>query len=96
MANPITRRALIRTAAALPLLSTAAVLRAAEPDLSAPAPITGAARPIDKVEIVARLGRAQAAMQRLGIGCIIVEPGSSLTYFTGIRWGRSERATIAV
>ncbi|WP_445192920.1 M24 family metallopeptidase [Sphingomonas sp. Tas61C01] len=96
MTIPMSRRDLIRTAAALPLLSTAAILRAAEPDLSALSPITGAARPIGKAEIAARLARAQAAMAAQGIGCIVVEPGSSLTYFTGVRWWRSERTTVAV
>ena len=35
-------------------------------------------------------------MQANGIGAILVEPGSSLVYFTGVRWGRSERLTAAV
>lgn len=90
------RRDLIRTAAALPLLSSAAILRAAAPDLSALAPITGSARPIDKAEYAARVARAQAAMKTLGIGSILIEPGSSMTYFTGVRWGRSERTTVAI
>ena len=90
------RRDLIRAAAALPLLSTAAVLRAAAPDLSALSPITAAARPIDNAEFASRLARAQSAMRALGLGCILIEPGSSMTYFTGVRWWRSERATVAI
>ena len=35
-------------------------------------------------------------MKLAGIGAILVESGSSLTYFTGVRWGRSERLTAAV
>uniref|UniRef100_UPI0025FACB48 M24 family metallopeptidase n=1 Tax=uncultured Sphingomonas sp. TaxID=158754 RepID=UPI0025FACB48 len=31
-----------------------------------------------------------------GIGAVLIEPGSSLIYFTGVRWGRSERLTAAV
>ncbi len=35
-------------------------------------------------------------MKANGIGAVLVESGSSLTYFTGVRWGRSERLTAAV
>ena len=35
-------------------------------------------------------------MQRQGIGAIVIEPGASLDYFTGIQWWRSERLTAAV
>jgi Xaa-Pro dipeptidase len=30
------------------------------------------------------------------VGALLVEPGSSLDYFTGVRWRRSERTTLAV
>ena len=43
-----------------------------------------------------RLARAQALMKANGIGAVLIEPGSSLLYFTGVRWGRSERLTAAV
>src|SRR5436190_10098192 len=49
--------------------------------------------PIGKVERMARLARAQALMQANDIGAIIVESGSSLDYFTGVQWWRSERLT---
>jgi Xaa-Pro dipeptidase len=35
-------------------------------------------------------------MKTHAIGAILVEAGSSLTYFTGVRWGRSERLTAVV
>ena len=35
-------------------------------------------------------------MQANGIGAILVEPGASLDYFTGVQWWRSERLTAAV
>ena len=91
-----TRRHLLGAAAALPLLSFGAVLRAAEPDLSALSDITGAARPIDAAERAARLARAQTLMKAAGIGAVLIEPGSSMIYFTGVRWGRSERLTAAI
>ena len=52
--------------------------------------------PIGKEERLARLAKAHSLMQRQGIGAIIVEPGASLDYFTGVRWSRSERLTAAV
>jgi len=90
----LTRRTLIAAAAVAP--STAAILRAAEPDLSGLRDITGGARPIDAAERARRLSRAQALMKANGIGAVLVEAGSSLLYFTGVRWGRSERLTAAV
>jgi Xaa-Pro dipeptidase len=35
-------------------------------------------------------------MAQRKIGALLVEPGSTLDYFTGIRWHRSERITLAV
>ena len=88
-----TRRTLLGAAIALPL---SGLLRAAEPDLSALADITTGAVPIDAAERARRLSRAQALMRANGIGAVLIEPGSSLVYFTGIRWGRSERLTAAI
>jgi Xaa-Pro aminopeptidase len=90
------RRHILGAAAALPLLSTASLLRAAEPDLSALSDITGAARPIDAAERAARLARAQGLMKAVGIGAVVIEPGSSMLYFTGVRWHASERLTLAI
>ena len=92
----LTRRDLIAAAAALPLLSTTSLLRAAEPDLSALTDSTTGAVPLDAAERRGRLARAQGLMRANGIGAVLIEAGSSLTYFTGIRWGRSERLTAAV
>jgi Xaa-Pro dipeptidase len=35
-------------------------------------------------------------MAEQGIGALLIEPGASLAYFTGVRWWRSERLTAAV
>ena len=35
-------------------------------------------------------------MAENGIGAILLEGGSSLFYFTGVRWGLSERPFVAV
>jgi len=90
------RRGLLRAAAALPLLSIPAILHAAEPDLSALAPMTGDAVPISRAERAARVARAQSLMKANGIGAVLIEPGASLVYFTGIQWHRSERLTCAI
>lgn len=88
------RRTLLAAAAAAPFVS--AVARAATPDLSALSDMTTGAVPIGPEERRRRLDRAQALMKANGIGAVLIEPGSSLVYFTGIRWGRSERAMLAV
>lgn len=47
--------------------------------------------PIDDAERAARRERARALMQEHGLAAMLLEAGDSLLYFTGIRWGRSER-----
>ena len=89
------RRDLLAAGAAWPLAG-AAIARAAAPDLSALRDLTGGVAPIGPAERAARLARAQALMRANGIGAVLVESGSSLQYFTGVRWGRSERLTAAV
>ena len=95
MQTLLSRRALI-AAAALPLLIRPGLLRAAEPDLAGLSDITGGAVPIGPEERARRLARAQQLMKANGIGAVLIEPGSSLVYFTGVRWGRSERLTAAI
>ena len=90
------RRGLLGAAAALPFLSIPAILRAAEPDLSALSPMTGDAVPISRAERAARVERAQRLMKAHGIGAVLIEPGASLVYFTGIQWHRSERLTCVI
>ncbi|MFN4095223.1 MAG: M24 family metallopeptidase [Sphingomonas sp.] len=91
----LTRRGLIAAGALVPF-GFSAVARAAETDLSVLQPITDDAVPIGREERAARLARAQALMKANGIGAVLIEPGASLLYFTGVRWGRSERLTAAV
>jgi Xaa-Pro dipeptidase len=91
---PFTRRTIL-AGAALPLL-TSAVVRAAEPDLSALRDLTSGVPLITPQERAGRLTRAQALMKANGIAAVLVEPGSSLVYFTGVEWHRSERLTAAI
>lgn len=59
-------------------------------------PMTGNARPISTGERLGRIARAQELMRAQDIGALLVEAGSSLLYFTGIDWWRSERLTATV
>ena len=52
--------------------------------------------PIGRAERLERLKRARLLMQDNDISAVIVEPGASLDYFTGVQWWRSERLTAAV
>lgn len=47
--------------------------------------------PITEAERAERRERARRLMGEAGLDAIFIEPGASLTYFAGIRWGRSER-----
>ena len=76
-------------AATLPALALAADT-AALPNLAAKAV------PIGKAERIARIAKAKELMRANDIGALLIEPGSSLIYFTGVRWSRSERLTAAV
>jgi Xaa-Pro dipeptidase len=58
--------------------------------------LTGGAKAITAEEHAARLAKLQGLMQRQQTAALLVEPGSSLEYFTGIRWRRSERTTAAL
>lgn len=94
--SSLSRRRLLAAAGAVPLLSIPSVLRAAEPDLSDLRDLTAGAQPITTEERLARIARAQTLMKAAGIGAVLIEPGSSLLYFTAVRWGRSERLTAAI
>jgi Xaa-Pro dipeptidase len=51
---------------------------------------------ITTAERLQRIAKARTLMARHDIDAIIVEPGASLDYFTGVQWWRSERLTAAV
>jgi Xaa-Pro dipeptidase len=54
------------------------------------------AKPISVEERRERIAKAQRLMGEQGIGALLVESGSTLDYFTGVQWRRSERVTAAV
>lgn len=90
------RRRAFLTAAAAGLAASAILQRAA---LAAPAglaSITSGAKPISVEERSARIAKLQQLMVDRKVGAMIIESGSSLDYFTGIQWRRSERTTASV
>ena len=58
--------------------------------------MTEIAQPITPNERKQRLSKAQELMQDQDIEALVLEAGSALIYFTGVKWRRSERFTGAV
>jgi Xaa-Pro dipeptidase len=58
--------------------------------------MTTGIKPIGRDEYLARIDKARTLMRQMGIGALLIEPGASLVYFTGVHWWRSERLTAAV
>ena len=71
------------------VISTA---RASTPDTSPQPP---AIVPISEAERLARIEKARRLMVENGIDAMLLEGGTSMFYYTGVRWGNSER-TFAV
>jgi Xaa-Pro dipeptidase len=59
-------------------------------------PMTDGIVAIGEAERRARIERARRLMVENRIDALVLEPGSSLFYFTGVRWGLSERPFVAV
>lgn len=66
------------------------------PSIAALASMRSQATPIVVAERRARLDRARALMGENHLDAIILAGGTSLVYFTGMRWGNSERLTCVV
>lgn len=43
-----------------------------------------------------RIKKAQEAMKEFGLKAVVLEPGPAMLFFTGVRWGRSERPFVVV
>jgi len=65
-------------------------------NISSLKPMTDGVRPISVAEHEARIEKARGLMVAGGIDAVFLEGGSSLLYFTGVKWGRSERMTAAI
>lgn len=96
--TPISRRNVLLGAGAAVGLSTAKVTltAAAAAATTGLKSLTAGAAPITLQERRARLAKAQALMEAQNLSALLVESGSTLDYFTGVEWRRSERTTAAV
>jgi Xaa-Pro dipeptidase len=86
--------ALAPAAALLPAAAFAAPKPAPKP--AGLKPMTADSKPISPAERQARIAKLQRLMTEAHVGALIVESGSTLDYFTGVQWRRSERTTAAV
>jgi Xaa-Pro dipeptidase len=66
------------------------------PTVAALRPMTDGIAPITDDERRARIEKARRLMTEQGLGAIVMEGGSSMNYFTGVRWGLSERPFVVV
>ena len=90
----LSRRAILAAAGSAPLLMGAAH----KPVIPATSLVSLAtdAKPIPVEERQARIAELQRLMGERKIGALIMESGTTLDYFTGVQWHRSERTTAAV
>ena len=97
----LSRRVFLGAAAGAPLTAMTAgrqsMASAASPPPAAELKsMTAAAKPISADERRARIAKVQGLMEQGKISALLIEPGSTLDYFTGIRWRLSERITLAI
>src|SRR5215218_5614227 len=75
---------------------------AAPPEGAAPAaiaalkPYPGTAVAITDDERRARIEKARKLMAENGMGALVLEPSTSMSYFVDVRWGQSERPFLLV
>jgi Xaa-Pro dipeptidase len=94
--KPLSRRALLGLAAAGAAVAAGARTAAGTARTGALRSLTAGVQPISAQEHSTRIERVQTLMQQQKIGALLVEAGSSLEYFTGVNWWRSERTTAAL
>src|SRR5699024_10916350 len=99
------RRRFLKSSAVLTLLGSGVAgwgaLRAAESSppksgLEGLKPMTDGATFISGAERKARRRKLRALLRKQGHGMALIEPGSTLEYFTGVKWWISERLTAAI
>ncbi len=66
------------------------------PQIQALTPMRDGIVPISAEERARRVERSRALMASNGLGAVVMEPGTNLTYFTKVRWGQSERPFLGV
>ena len=92
----INRREILTMGSGAALATLAPSCLFAEDAASGLKPMTGGITPIGRPEYLARIAKARALMDLHGIGALLIEPGASMVYFTGVHWWRSERLTAAI
>jgi Xaa-Pro dipeptidase len=98
----LTRRRLLQTTASVAAAPALRAFAAPEthpglpPSIAALASMRAQVKPITTEERRARLERAQQLMRENKIDGILLAGGTTLTYFTGMRWGNSERLFAAL
>ena len=95
------RRSFLQKSAALTgaaALGGVAIPESVEPQAARARPQADTAKPafppvvpISDAERMARIEKARRLMKERGIAAMFLEPGSSMFYYTGARWGLSER-----
>ena len=85
------RRTFLKSSAAAGIgavaASASAVAAQAPPPFNALRPMTGGIVPITIADRRARIDKAKRLMAENRIDAILLEGGSSMFYFTGVRWG---------
>jgi Xaa-Pro dipeptidase len=95
----VTRRTFVQSAgaAAAAAALTPAHLEARPQDsIKALKPYPGKAVPISDDERRARIEKARRLMTERGLGAIVIEPGTTMSYYVNVRWGLSERPFLLV
>jgi Xaa-Pro dipeptidase len=92
----VSRRRFFGMTAAGAALAAGARAATAGPQTAGLQPLIANAQPITAGERAARIAKVQGLMQQQKVAALLVEAGSSLDYFTGITWWRSERTTAAL
>lgn len=90
------RRSFLTSTGAFGAAAMIASGQAARADEGGPRNLAAEAEPISVEERRSRIAKAAALMRKEGLDAVLVEAGSSLVYFTGVQWWRSERLTGAV
>ena len=89
----LSRRDVVGMAVSGAALAAGTKVHAQDAPARALSSLTQSAQPITAQEHSARIAKVQSLMQQRKVAALLVEAGSSLEYFTGIRWWRSERTT---
>jgi Xaa-Pro aminopeptidase len=84
------------TPPATPVAAAAAAEPAVPASISSLKPYPGTATPISDEERRARIEKARRLMTEQGLGAIVLEPGTSMSYYVDVRWGLSERPFLVV